>query len=161
MLRKDTFTDEIDGRQSVTSTAITLNRFRRQEASSMYYMTKKALTVRCWKSHALRMFVATLGKIPRFFWFFLPDESSSSSPVPSPLPILALLASPATVRREPRSPRAASVKSPNSSQKNSWFIYFFFFYIFSQWRQMYGTSRIFEKSFKITKFQFHYQWNVH
>jgi hypothetical protein len=39
------------------------------------------------------MFVATLGKIPRFFWFFLPP-SSSSSPVPSPLPILALLASP-------------------------------------------------------------------
>jgi len=52
------------------------------------------LTVRCWKSHARRMFVATLGKIPRFFWFFLPP-SSSSSPVPSPLPMLALLASPA------------------------------------------------------------------
>jgi hypothetical protein len=40
------------------------------------------------------MLVATLGKIPRFFWFFLPP-SSSSSPVPSPLPMLALLASPA------------------------------------------------------------------
>lgn len=52
------------------------------------------LTVKCWKSHALRMFVATLGKMPRFFWFFLPFVSSSSSPVPSPLPMLALLASP-------------------------------------------------------------------
>lgn len=95
-----------------------LNRFWKQETTfSMRYMRKKVLTVRCWKSHALRMFVATLGKIPRFFWFFLPVESSSSSPVPSPLPILALLASPATVRREPRSPRAASVISPNSLQK--------------------------------------------
>jgi len=40
------------------------------------------------------MFVATFGKMPRFFWFFLPLASSSSSPVPSPLPMLALLASP-------------------------------------------------------------------
>lgn len=55
---------------------------------------KSVLTVKCWKSHALRMFVATLGKMPRFFWFFLPFVSSSSSPVPSPLPMLALLASP-------------------------------------------------------------------
>lgn len=38
------------------------------------------------------MFVATLGKIPRFFWFFLLPSSSSS--VPSPDPRLALLASP-------------------------------------------------------------------
>jgi len=52
------------------------------------------LTVKCWKSHALRMLVATLGKMPRFFWFFLLFESSSSSPVLSPLPMLALLASP-------------------------------------------------------------------
>lgn len=40
------------------------------------------------------MLVATFGKMPRFFWFFLPLASSSSSPVPSPLPMLALLASP-------------------------------------------------------------------
>lgn len=52
------------------------------------------LTVRCWKSHALSIFVATFGNMPRFFWFFLPFESSSSSPVPSPDPTLALLASP-------------------------------------------------------------------
>jgi hypothetical protein len=57
------------------------------------------LTVRCWNSHALRIFVATLGKIPRFFWFFLPLESSSSSPVPSPLPILVLLALPGIKQR--------------------------------------------------------------
>lgn len=55
----------------------------------------KTLTVKCWKSHARRMLVATFGKMPRFFWFFLPLASSSSSPVPSPLPMLALLASPA------------------------------------------------------------------
>jgi len=42
------------------------------------------------------MLVATLGNMPRFFWFFFPFVSSSSSPVPSPLPILALLASPET-----------------------------------------------------------------
>lgn len=55
---------------------------------------KLVLTVRCWNSHALKILVATLGKMPRFFWFFLPFDSSSSSPVPSPLPTLALLASP-------------------------------------------------------------------
>lgn len=44
------------------------------------------------------MLVATFGKMPRFFWFFLLLESSSSSPVPSPLPMLALLASPARVQ---------------------------------------------------------------
>jgi hypothetical protein len=54
------------------------------------------LTVKCWNSHALKMLVATLGNMPRFFWFFFPFVSSSSSPVPSPLPILALLASPKT-----------------------------------------------------------------
>lgn len=52
------------------------------------------LTVKCWNNHALKMLVATLGNMPRFFWFFFPFVSSSSSPVPSPLPILALLASP-------------------------------------------------------------------
>lgn len=53
------------------------------------------LTVKCWNSHALRIFVATFGKIPRFFEFFLEVGSSSSQPsVPSPLPTLALLASP-------------------------------------------------------------------
>lgn len=57
-------------------------------------MHKIKLTVRCWKSHALSIFVATFGNMPRFFWFFLPFESSSSSPVPSPDPTLALLASP-------------------------------------------------------------------
>lgn len=94
---------------------VLLNIFQKQrtKTSSTCYMKKKVLTVRCWKSHALRMFVATLGKIPRFFWFFFPVESSSSSPVPSPLPILALLASPATVRREPRSSRAVSVINAN------------------------------------------------
>jgi len=54
------------------------------------------LTVKCWNNHALKMLVATLGNMPRFFWFFFPFVSSSSSPVPSPLPILALLASPET-----------------------------------------------------------------
>lgn len=48
--------------------------------------TGKKLTVRCWKSHALMMLVATLGKIPLFFCLFLARSSSSSSPVPSPEP---------------------------------------------------------------------------
>ena len=53
------------------------------------------LTVKCWNNHALRIFVATFGKIPLFFEFFLEVGSSSSQPsVPSPLPTLALLASP-------------------------------------------------------------------
>ena len=38
--------------------------------------------------------------MPRFFWFFLPLASSSSSPVPSPLPMLALLASPGNCIKE-------------------------------------------------------------
>jgi hypothetical protein len=53
------------------------------------------LTVKCWNNHALRIFVATFGKIPLFFEFFFEVGSSSSHPsVPSPLPTLALLASP-------------------------------------------------------------------
>ena len=56
----------------------------------------RGLTVKCWNNHALRIFVATLGKMPRFLAFFLLLGSSSSQPsVPSPLPTLALLASPA------------------------------------------------------------------
>lgn len=112
---------------NISSVFITLKRliiFRKERTSAKSYMKKRStLTVRCWKSHALRMFVATLGKIPRFFWFFFPDESSSSSPVPSPLPILALLASPATVRGEPRSSRAVSVINENLWH-NSRFLYF-------------------------------------
>lgn len=38
-------------------------------------------TDRCWKSHALKMFVATLGKIPLFLLFLLSRSDSSSSPV--------------------------------------------------------------------------------
>lgn len=39
------------------------------------------LTVRCWKSHALMMLVATLGKIPLFLLRFFSLSGSSSSPV--------------------------------------------------------------------------------
>lgn len=39
------------------------------------------LTDRCWKSHALKMFVATLGKMPLFLLFLLSLSDSSSSPV--------------------------------------------------------------------------------
>lgn len=38
-------------------------------------------TVRCWKSQALRMLVATLGKIPLFLLCSLSLSGSSSSPV--------------------------------------------------------------------------------
>ena len=58
------------------------------------------LTVKCWNNHALRIFVATLGKMPLFLAFFLLVGSSSSQPsVPSPLPTLALLASPVNQTR--------------------------------------------------------------
>ena len=39
------------------------------------------LTVRCWKSHALMMLVATFGKIPLFLLCFFSLSGSSSSPV--------------------------------------------------------------------------------
>lgn len=42
---------------------------------------RKRLTVRCWKSHALMMLVATLGKIPLFLLCFFSFSGSSSSPV--------------------------------------------------------------------------------
>lgn len=47
------------------------------------------LTVRCWNSHALMMFVATLGKMPRFFCLFLSLSGSSSSPVPGDATLLS------------------------------------------------------------------------
>lgn len=46
------------------------------------------LTVKCWKSHALIIFVATLGNMPRFFWRLaelLPSDSSSAVPSPEPM----------------------------------------------------------------------------
>lgn len=46
-----------------------------------------SLTVRCWKSQALIIFVATLGKMPRFFCLFL--SWSSSSPVPGDAKLLS------------------------------------------------------------------------
>lgn len=53
-------------------------------------MTQHAkYTVRCWNSQARIIFVATLGNMPRFFCRFLLLSSSSSSPVPSPEPMLA------------------------------------------------------------------------
>lgn len=42
---------------------------------------KATLTVRCWKSQARMMLVATLGKIPRFLLCFFSFSGSSSSPV--------------------------------------------------------------------------------
>lgn len=45
--------------------------------------------MRCWKSHALMMLVATLGKIPRFFCLFLSLSGSSSSPVPGDATLLS------------------------------------------------------------------------
>lgn len=47
------------------------------------------LTVRCWKSHALMIFVATLGKMPLFFCRFLSLSGSSSSPVPGEATLLS------------------------------------------------------------------------
>ena len=49
---------------------------------------EKILTDKCWKSHARMMFVATLGKIPRFFCRLAESLSSPSPSVPSPEPIL-------------------------------------------------------------------------
>ena len=42
---------------------------------------RKRLTVRCWKSQALMMLVATFGKIPLFLLCFFSFSGSSSSPV--------------------------------------------------------------------------------
>uniref|UniRef100_A0A6B0UVL3 Putative secreted protein n=1 Tax=Ixodes ricinus TaxID=34613 RepID=A0A6B0UVL3_IXORI len=58
-------------------------------ASCFFWSSEGYGCVRCWKSQARMMLVATLGKMPRFFWRFLPLSSSSSSPVPSPEPTLA------------------------------------------------------------------------
>lgn len=51
--------------------------------------SKSTLTVRCWKSHARMMLVATLGKMPRFFCRFLSLSGSSSSPVPGEATLLS------------------------------------------------------------------------
>lgn len=53
------------------------------------------LTVKCWKSHALIMLVATLGKMPRFLFLFFSLSGSSSSPV---LGDATLLSSPSPVK---------------------------------------------------------------
>lgn len=56
------------------------------------------LTVKCWKSQALMILVATLGKMPRFFCLFeLARSSESSSAVPSPDPTLLSNPSPKIV----------------------------------------------------------------
>lgn len=52
-------------------------------------MERQRLTVRCWKSHARMMLVATLGKMPRFFCRFLSLSGSSSSPVPGEATLLS------------------------------------------------------------------------
>lgn len=54
----------------------------------------RRLTVRCWKSHALMMLVATLGKMPLFLLCFFSFSGSSSSPV---LGEATLLSSPSPV----------------------------------------------------------------
>lgn len=49
--------------------------------SSLRVEEQGKLTVRCWKSHALMMLVATFGKIPLFLLCFFSLSGSSSSPV--------------------------------------------------------------------------------
>lgn len=84
-----------------SKSSIEAHAMRPSSWSAIYVSLDEALlTVRCWKSHALRIFVATFGNMPRFFWFFFPFVSSSSSPVPSPDPTLALLASPADIKQK-------------------------------------------------------------
>lgn len=58
-------------------------------ASVQKKASKRTLTVRCWKSHARMMLVATLGKMPRFFCRFLSLSGSSSSPVPGEATLLS------------------------------------------------------------------------
>lgn len=97
-----------DGKRPARTPDFNLGRFRRFSYHNISFIIhlppadfrlslKSRLTVRCWNNHALKIFVATFGNMPLFFWFFLPLVSSSSSPVPSPLPMLALLASPRTM----------------------------------------------------------------
>lgn len=56
----------------------------------------RILTVKCWNNHALMIFVATFGNIPRFFCLLVFLSSPSSSAVPSPDP--TLLSSPSPVK---------------------------------------------------------------
>lgn len=73
----------------------------------------KRLTVRCWKSHALMMLVATLGKIPRFLLCFFSFSGSSSSPV---LGEATLLSRP--------SPVTSTVNRKRQRRSDSQFVYF-------------------------------------
>lgn len=61
------------------------------------------------------MFVATLGNIPRFFWRFLLRSSSSSSPVPSPEPMLA------SPKKDPRQIRQRQISNLKLKKKNKYF----------------------------------------
>ena len=68
-------------------------------ASCFFWSSEGYGCVKCWNSQARKIFVATLGKIPRFLEFLdFPVGSSSSSPEPSQDPTLALEASPASLR---------------------------------------------------------------
>lgn len=82
------------------------------------------LTVRCWNSHALMMFVATLGKMPRFFCLFLSLSGSSSSPVPGDA---TLLSKPSPGRKPNRGlnniPDNTTGSEYNSKKKNGTEVY--------------------------------------
>lgn len=67
------------------------------------------LTVRCWNSQAFMMFVAALGKIPLFFWLFLPWSSSAVSLPPSSDPIEALRDCPIMKEKVQRQPEMLTV----------------------------------------------------
>ena len=59
---------------------------KRNQFDNDLQILEKIFTVKCWNNHARIIFVATFGKMPRFFWRFfeLSSRSSSSPPVLSP-----------------------------------------------------------------------------
>ncbi len=95
-----------------------------------FYSNRKLLTVKCWNNHARIIFVATFGKIPRFFWRFFELSSRSSSPpvLSPPEPTLLSKLSPLKIKQKDEFNRFKAQRKvkPNVLKEYSSFPFHFF-----------------------------------
>lgn len=77
---------------------------------------KYLLTLKCWNNHALMMFVATLGNIPRFFCRFFGSSPLPSISLPSPEPILLS-------KQSPKTREQLVSKKQSASGNKTWMIF--------------------------------------